>query len=974
MMKRCALLAALVVIVLPAVLSAGADTAWVRRYNGPGNSGDEATAIKVDASGNVYVAGYSAGITSAADWAVIKYLPNGDTAWLRRANGLGNGDDEAYAIAVDASGNVIVTGYTTSAGGNVNYGTIKFLPNGDLAWVKEYDGPGNGSDAASALAVDAAGNVYVTGYSTGSGTDLDFATIKYLPNGDTAWVRRFNGLVSGQDAAFALAVDASGNVYVTGYCQVPDYLVDCVTVKYLPNGTQSWVRSYNGPASGIDYGSALAIDASGNVLLTGRSQASNNYWDCITIKYLPTGDTAWVRRYNGPGNNDDCPSALAVDASGNVYVTGYTRTGSDEDYATIKYLPNGTQSWVQTYNGPGNSYDRAAAVAVDRAGNAYVTGYSTGLGATEDYATIKYLPNGDTACLMRYNGPSNSSDEAYAIAVDSSGNVYVTGGSIGSGSGWDYVTIKYVTPPEAFSLLSPPDYASNVPFTGTLTWQTSVGAAHYYVSLGTATPPPVVDSVSDTTYAYSELLGSTTYHWSVTAKNAGGTTKCSSDFGFTTAAAAPLGWQQLADLPLGIKNKGVKDGGCLAAWTSSDTDFVYALKGNNRLEFYRYNRVTNTWQTLESIPLIGSSGRKKAVKKGATLAKRFIEDPMCFYCGTFANKGNGTLEWWFYDPTLSGTSTYPWSEKAPIPAGAKPVKEGSGATSVRIGETTCVYFLKGSGTQEFYRYNTVTNTWEPRADAPLGLSGKPFKKGSCLADGDPNATALYVLKGGYNEFYAYDIATNTWATLSPLPLIGSIGRKKKAGDGAELARAGGNVFALKGNNTLEFWFYDLTGGAWTQLADMPLGGGKKVKGGGALTHAFSLTDGTGSLYATKGNNTLEFYDYPLTDLLALTTPATSAAGNSTLAGELAHPRHPSLVIGPNPFTNATTISYSLPQTGNISLRLYDVTGTLVITLTSGYHNAGASSFNVNRSSFARGIYLLELETENSCTTSKLIIE
>jgi hypothetical protein len=429
----------------------------------------------------------------------------------------------------------------------------------------------------------------------------------------------------------------------------------------------------------------------------------------------------------------------------------------------------------------------------------------------------------------------------------------------------------------------------------------------------------------------------------------------------------PSGWQPLADLPLGIKDKKVKDGGCLAAYQKGDTDCVYALKGNNRLEFYRYNRVTNTWTALESIPVIGRSGKKKAVKKGATLAKR----PPPMYCHAYATKGNNTLEFWEFDPTADA---YPWIQMADVPAGVKTIKEGAGAAAVVIADTCFIYFLKGSGTQEFYRYNTVTNVWEPRADAPLGLSGKPFKKGSCLADGNPNATALYVLKGGYNEFYAYDIAANAWATLTSLPFIGSSGKKKKAGDGAELARAGGKVFALKGNNTLEFWFYDPAGGAWTQLEDMPLGAGKKVKGGGALTHAFNLTDATGSLYAFKGNNTLEFYDYPLTDLLALTTPATNAAGNSTLAGELAHPRHPSLVIGPNPFTNATTITYSLPQAGNVSLRLYDVTGTLVTTLVQGYHTAGSSSFVVHGSSFARGIYLLKLETGDYRTTQKLILE
>ena len=81
-----------------------------------------------------------------------------------------------------------------------------------------------------------------------------------------------------------------------------------------------------------------------------------------------------------------------------------------------------------------------------------------------------------------------------------------------------------------------------------------------------------------------------------------------------------------------------------------------------------------------------------------------------------------------------------------------------------------------------------------------------------------------------------------------------------------------------------------------------------------------------------------------------------------------------IAIAPNPFSNATTISYSLPNAGNISLKLYDVTGKLVTTLATGYHNVGTSSVTVSRSSLASGIYMLKLKTDNSTTTSKLIIE
>lgn len=156
-------------------------------------------------------------------------------------------------------------------------------------------------------------------------------------------------------------------------------------------------------------------------------------------------DTAWVRRYNGPGDARDASYAIAVDGSGNVYVTGFSEVAAyNSDWATIKYYPNGDTAWLRRYNGPANAGDEARDIGVDGSGNVYVTGFSGGSGTQADYTTIKYYPNGDTAWVRRYNGPTSSRDASYSIALDYFGNVYVTGGSIGSGTHRDYATIKYV--------------------------------------------------------------------------------------------------------------------------------------------------------------------------------------------------------------------------------------------------------------------------------------------------------------------------------------------------------------------------------------------------------------------------------------------------------------------------------------------------------------------------------------------------
>ncbi|MFQ6032129.1 MAG: SBBP repeat-containing protein, partial [Candidatus Zixiibacteriota bacterium] len=120
--------------------------------------------------------------------------------------------------------------------------------------------------------------------------------------------------------------------------------------------------------------------------------------------FAQTVDTAWVRRYNGTGDSTDVARAVTVDGSGNVYVTGGSDgSGTSTDYATIKYYPNGDTAWVRRYNGPANGNDRAEGIAVDDSGYVYVTGYSDSTGSSQDYATIKYDSSGNQVWVRRYD-------------------------------------------------------------------------------------------------------------------------------------------------------------------------------------------------------------------------------------------------------------------------------------------------------------------------------------------------------------------------------------------------------------------------------------------------------------------------------------------------------------------------------------------------------------------------------------------
>jgi hypothetical protein len=445
---------------------------------------------------------------------------------------------------------------------------------------------------------------------------------------------------------------------------------------------------------------------------------------------------------------------------------------------------------------------------------------------------------------------------------------------------------------------------------------------------------------------------------------------------------AVVGWTRKADMPAGPKGKRIKDGGCLTYSDGPDTAYIYALKGNGRCEYYQYNVTANAWTTRESIPAVGSSGKKKPVKKGATITTASGRQ--------FAAKGNGTLEWWCYEPVRSAKKAgtvpgspgtvpgslhaafdYPWQQKTDIPAGTRACKEGCGAAAVRVGDSVFVYFLKGSATQEFYRYNPDLNTWKTLVNAPAGASGKAYKNGSALCASD-DGRHVFVVKGSYNEFYSYAVDSALWRTLAPLPPVGSSGKKKKVKDGAGLAWHNGTVYCLKGGGTHEFWSYIEDSNKWRQLEDIPVGTGKPVKGGGALVYALEPN----ALFAFKGNNTLDFFKYGLS-AYGLQPTANGSPAQDNLQSAYRNPQSASgislrLSASVCGSSSPIRIDYTLPRAGNATVRLYDITGQLVTTLASGYHSAG--SYKSTTPLLARGIYVLKLESGTTTTTAKLVIE
>ncbi|MBN2075813.1 MAG: conjugal transfer protein TraF, partial [Dehalococcoidales bacterium] len=364
-------------------------------------------------------------------------------------------DKEHYASSDDVQiqTDIINGGISLTDGSLVRriWQTSVSQESGEEAWVSHYNSDYDNSDEPVDIAIDDTGNIYVTGRSRGSSTTRDdYATVKYDAAGNELWEARYN-YGSGYDWASALALDNAGNVYVTGTSSTT-----CVTIKYDNDGNEQWVARYDDTGITQSGGVDIAVDSDGNIIVAGYAGMSSTVRDCLTIKYNPaTGEVIW-RSYYGGFTGYNQAAALALDTAGNAYVTGESKPTSTgyADYITVKYAGiDGAEIWTARYDGPSGESDEPADIAVDGSNNVYVTGYCTiyhpdhGMDLS-DYATIKYDSEGNEQWVRLYNGTYNWEDAARYIAVDSSANVYVTGRSSGGEPGdysfiLDIVTIKY---------------------------------------------------------------------------------------------------------------------------------------------------------------------------------------------------------------------------------------------------------------------------------------------------------------------------------------------------------------------------------------------------------------------------------------------------------------------------------------------------------------------------------------------------
>jgi hypothetical protein len=357
---------------------------WAKRFPDTGTYSARAKAIAVR-GGNVYVVS-TRRVASRKTVLTVKYDASGNLLWAKVY--AAPDDVEASSIAVDGLGNAYV-----AASCKKYYLTLKYSPDGMRLWAKRYGLSGDNYDQANAVALDSGGNVYVTGRMGPSYESRRVVTVKYAPSGDQLWVRRHVKPGISASEGTAIGVDKAGNVYVAGVFTPSGSACDYALLKYTATGDLVWVRSYDGPAGGDDRAVALALDTSGKVHVTGASQTASGYRSYATLKYSPAGKQLWCKRYRVGRTRSYEALAIAVDRYGNVFVTGRERNGPNGfDAVTLNYAGDGQLIWQERYNGSGNADDSPVGIAVGgRAASVYVAGSSHGTGTGLDYFVVKYL-------------------------------------------------------------------------------------------------------------------------------------------------------------------------------------------------------------------------------------------------------------------------------------------------------------------------------------------------------------------------------------------------------------------------------------------------------------------------------------------------------------------------------------------------------------------------------------------------------
>ncbi len=360
-------------------------------------------------------------------------------------------NDAAVDVYVDASQNIYLAGTTfNSANSGYQVLILKYNSSGTLLWNQTYSYPGSLYNVATSITGDNS-RIYIGGITYNFQTASDYLALSFSTNGTPLWNYTWNNL--GLDDGITKIYKSGNKLFLAGGSEIsPNKWIYAIINLNPTNGAYLSQNLSGGSSDGIDRITDIAKDAAGNIYVTGGSANLNSGYDFRTLKLDTYLNTVWSKTYNSTGSANDVANGLAVDYSGNVYVTGYSETPNNgTDYTTLKYNSSGTQLWVKTFDGQDNAADTAKAIILDQNQLPVITGVSTAIG-NQDFYTLKYDAQGNEVWGINYNGISNGDDIPFDIAIDGDGAVIVSGQSQIGGS-LRYASVKY----SEHHITNPPD-------------------------------------------------------------------------------------------------------------------------------------------------------------------------------------------------------------------------------------------------------------------------------------------------------------------------------------------------------------------------------------------------------------------------------------------------------------------------------------------------------------------------------------
>jgi len=406
--------------------------------------------------------------------------------------------------------------------------------------------------------------------------------------------------------------------------------------------------------------------------------------------------------------------------------------------------------------------------------------------------------------------------------------------------------------------------------------------------------------------------------------------------------AASYGWSARAKMPALPSGREEGAGGWLD-YNEGD-GLIYAAKGDSTPDFYSYHPLTNVWTELPPIP----AGRENKLPGDGC---RGVTDG---YGNIYMTKGNNTLGFWCYN---IGTRT--WTQLEDVPAGKH---RGKGGTDLARGFWGSIYLLKGQDC-EFYQYSADFG-WYQLQDAPSS-NDSLWRSGSWLVKYDDMSLFAHRAQAQEMNLNWYGYYWDPYNIMPGIPTESRYGGSKlPLGTGGCAAAQNYRIYALKGNNTNQFWrYYSWT---WIELDTIPSVGPSgrraRVHAGGDITATSDM------LFALKGSRTGELWRY----IPYPPEPGGGSSGQEVASTPLA--AGPELCVSPNPMRSGAAVRYSVPVAADVSLKLYDITGALAQTVCSGMTLPGNYTAHISAQGLARGVYILKLSSDAGNLTRKVVIE